>query len=372
MGQEKFIACVILAVSAYWICLAAKHGVSSFLKSRHKMAGTFVLAVLMCFAVIGKTNELMRVVGYLRSLSQCVVTVTEGDIARGWRVESVYTDETLSYEMPTNASYVGNLHVHGARQNFGCNKLTIDGLAFSIGTNYDNVSSFWYSHDGRIRPAPRDAVREIRAAGGQMFARLGMSRMWTAELPDGSRGITWENFYQGDDTNMPVNAQIRLYGNGDFTTSSNELVTVCRRIEPFDWDGDGRENSIDAEPCIGNDDSHGQGEGWVAACCTNAAEIALSGGYTNWVASKVLSDEDCIYYSFTITVDHFDVAGHSCVSIDGKPVVLSPDAPSATFLLLRGKLYPFSVTPAGTHFSSLTDGMAPIGWRNVELIQGSY
>ena len=62
----------------------------------------------------------------------------------------------------------------------------------------------------------------------------------------GSQSLTWENFFIGEDTNTPVNAQMRLYENGDFTTSSNDLVTVCRRVEPFDGDGDGLANTDEA------------------------------------------------------------------------------------------------------------------------------
>ena len=42
------------------------------------------------------------------------VQTTGEDVARGWRVESVTTNEAVSYAMPTNAMLVGNFHVHGA------------------------------------------------------------------------------------------------------------------------------------------------------------------------------------------------------------------------------------------------------------------
>ena len=35
---------------------------------------------------------------------------TLDDIARGWRVECAATNENISYEMPTNATLVGNWH----------------------------------------------------------------------------------------------------------------------------------------------------------------------------------------------------------------------------------------------------------------------
>ena len=133
--------------------------------------------------------------------------------------------------MPTNAVYVGNLHIHGARSSLGNNKIdigairsrgtrdpTADEWSFPLGTNFESFTSFWYFVDGRIRPTPRDASREIRAARGPMFAMPGTSRLWAAEDSDGSRVLTWESFFVGDDTNTPVNAQIRLYANGVYRT----------------------------------------------------------------------------------------------------------------------------------------------------------
>ena len=38
------------------------------------------------------------------------VQITNADISRGWRVESVTTNAAVSYAMPTNAALVGNWH----------------------------------------------------------------------------------------------------------------------------------------------------------------------------------------------------------------------------------------------------------------------
>ena len=59
---------------------------------------------------------------------------------------------------------------------------------------------------------------------------------------------TWENFFIGGDTNFPINAQITLRSNGDFITRSNDVETVCRRVNPDDWDDDGIHNERDANP----------------------------------------------------------------------------------------------------------------------------
>ena len=60
-----------------------------------------------------KTNGLMQAVHqFLQSSPR---TVTDEEIARGWRLESISTDAGASLEMPAGASPVGNWHVHGAR-----------------------------------------------------------------------------------------------------------------------------------------------------------------------------------------------------------------------------------------------------------------
>ena len=176
------------------------------------------------------------------------VQTTSDDIARGWRIESVTTNESFSYEMPMNAVLLGNWHVHGAVSSFGNNRTDIGNWSFPLGTNDEAFSSFWYFIDGRIRPTPRDAAHEICAVGVPMSAVPGQSRFWTAEEPDGVRELTWEIFFLGGDTNIPINAQIRLYPNGDFTTRSNEVETVYRRVNPDDWDDDGIPNGADSNP----------------------------------------------------------------------------------------------------------------------------
>ena len=129
-----------------------------------------------------------------------VAQTTVEDIARGWRVECVATNENLSYEMPTNAATVGNWHVHGAASSFGMNRISFNGFSFPLGTNGAEFSSFWYFVDGRIRPTPKDAEREICAVGVPMSAVPSQSRLWRLDGDNGSRVITWANFFLGGDT----------------------------------------------------------------------------------------------------------------------------------------------------------------------------
>ena len=183
------------------------------------------------------------------------VYTASDDIARGWRVESVATNAAVSYAMPSNATLVGNWHRRGT---FGeWMRLDLGGFAFPLGTNDTVYSSFSIFNDGKIRPVPRDVAHEICAVGVPMLAMQGESRFWVADDGDGAKLLAWENFFLNADTNTPVNAQIRLYSNGDFTTRSNEVATVCRRVNPHDWDGDGMHNERDANPTVCDGDFFG-------------------------------------------------------------------------------------------------------------------
>ncbi|MBR3957334.1 MAG: hypothetical protein IKJ89_05750, partial [Kiritimatiellae bacterium] len=183
--------------------------------------------------------------------------------------------------MPTNATLVGNWHIHGAASSFGNNvvdfgvvrtsgTLVPTNWSFPIGTNDEAFSSFWYFVDGRIRPAPKDAVREICAVGVPMSAVPGQSRLWRLDGDDGSRILTWENFFIGGDTNAPVNAQIILRPNGDFITRSNEVETAYRRVNPDDWDDDGIPNDEDVNPTVCDGDFFGPANVLPEGANTNA------------------------------------------------------------------------------------------------------
>ena len=284
--------CTVMAMFAVAFAYAAAFGFRALRRLPRSLLLGFATAAIVATLTAQKTNNVppnmnqpqmqqgggsfqtgfTRLTGFagegnLVNLVNPVYT-TSGDIARGWRVECAATNENISYEMPSNGSLVGNLHVHGAASSFGNNvvdfgvvrtsgTLVPTNWAFPIGTNNAAFSSFWYFVDGRIRPTPKDAMREICAVGVPMSAVPGQSRLWRLDGDDGSRILTWENFFLGGDTNAPVNAQIVLCPNGDFVTRSNEVETVCRRVNPDDWDNDGIANERDANPLFCDGDFFG-------------------------------------------------------------------------------------------------------------------
>ena len=65
-------------------------------------------------------------------------------------------------------------------------------------------------------------------------------------------------------------AQIELREAGDFVLRRDNVETVCRRINPDDYDGDGIANGMDAEPLVWNGDCFGPANELL----TNAAQNA--------------------------------------------------------------------------------------------------
>ena len=107
------------------------------------------------------------------------VVVTPEEIAQGWRLESVTTNDEVSYAMPEGVSPSFNWHKRGTFGEWA--RLDLGDFAFPLGTNSGAVISLSVFNDGRIRPTPRDFAREICAVGVPMLAMQGASSFWVAE-----------------------------------------------------------------------------------------------------------------------------------------------------------------------------------------------
>ncbi|MBQ3341745.1 MAG: hypothetical protein IJG84_07595, partial [Kiritimatiellae bacterium] len=161
-----------------------------------------------------------------------------------------------SFSMPSNAAYVGHLHEHGARSDFGMHMVDFGAWAFPCGTNGGPRSRLWWFMDGRLQDAPRNPGFAASAGLGDTLAVQGESRLWLLADGDG-RTVTWERFFACGDTNREANAQISLRGDGGFTVRSNDLVRVYRRVNPDDWDDDGIPNDTDPNPLAYDGDNFG-------------------------------------------------------------------------------------------------------------------
>ena len=224
--------------------------------------------------------------------------VSSNDVVRSYRLETVQTNESVSYARPANARLVGtwpltdasrgraraffpstNLHestpisIRDDSCQFVAN--TPRPFRFPIGSHV--VTSLWAHTWGKVRPQLRNASNEIFVIGAPMFARHDLSYLWTAATTNGSVLLTWENFFLGNPyerlaTNLhestrisirenscqfvdhpPVNAQLELFPNGDFVARSNAVERIYRRVNPDDWDDDGIPNVEDDAPLVPSD-----------------------------------------------------------------------------------------------------------------------
>ena len=251
-----------------WVILAQRRTIrrlsDAYLRLTHFQRVLVALAVIVCtvYAQKPSTNDVEGVTGtnqveIVEGGTNAVDIVTGGDTnaagevasspllimgarpftsgetphpptAHCYRLESVSTNEGYSYVMPTDASVRGTWHIRGAYEDVM--RVGLGDFRFPLGS--DLCSSLWIHTWGKVRPQLRNAANELAAPGMPMSAVPGESRFWTVATTNGTYLLTWENFFLGRDTNMPVNAQVELFGSGDFVTRFNGIEATYRRVIP--------------------------------------------------------------------------------------------------------------------------------------------
>ncbi|MBQ7682190.1 MAG: hypothetical protein IJT31_08290, partial [Oscillibacter sp.] len=201
--------------------------------------------------------------------------ITPEDIARGWRPGGVATNGAVSYAMPPNGVGYARWSLRGGRETSFA--LDLGGFSFPAGTGF--VHRLEVLSGGAVESLPRNDQPLFSAVAARERASLvpGASRFWTAEAEGGAaRLLTWENVYAGRDGTGQYSAQVELRANGDFATRSNGVERVFLRVPPFDWDGDGLENSVDPDPLAAGPDAHGTNAEWYNTVCSNVFLAAES------------------------------------------------------------------------------------------------
>ena len=264
-------------------------------------------------------------------------TVSDEEIARGYRFAYETNDIGHSFTMPANAAYAGNVHIHGAASSFGRNFIDFGEWSFPFGSNDTHYSSAWWFIDGRIRFAPHDTGREISTGiSGRVLAMQGRSRIWHGPC-DGGYAICWENVFLGGDTNAAANAQIIMKDNGWFETWSNEVGRVYKRINQYDWDGDGLDNTIDSTPKAYDGNCFGTGIDWLNANCGAILSASLDADDAIQIEWSTNSSERA-YYWLDFTALHDDT--RITVTCDGPSnlgdlMVIANEGPSCSVPLLN-------------------------------------
>ena len=181
------------------------------------------------------------------------LSVDTNEVLRGYRLESVATNEFLSYAMPTNGTRYEKWWRRGAYKDVY--RLDLGDFRFPLGTYM--CDHLWAYTWGMAVARLRDASNRVVATGVPMSAVPRRSQFWSAATTNGTHLLTWQDFFLNRDTNTPVSAQLELFPNGDYIARSNEVERVYRRVNPDDWDDDGDPNDTDPNPYVHDGDSFG-------------------------------------------------------------------------------------------------------------------
>ncbi len=100
---------------------------------------------------------------------------------------------------------------------------------------------------------------------------------WHAVSPSNSLVVTWENSPVNRNVNCITNFQAEFFTDGRFAYRYQDHAVDYAPVFPFDWDGDGLENTIDPEPLVAGPDAHGTNVEWYNIVCSNVYEAAVSG-----------------------------------------------------------------------------------------------
>ena len=278
--------------------------------------------------------------------------VTVEEIAQGWRLESVVTNDAVSYAMPTNGVEYMPWSLGGGYEMYF--PLDLGDFAFPFGTGM--VRRLDVLSGGMVESLPRQRVEgqyssamSICAAREWASIIPGVGRFWWAEAarpesaPYRGKVLTWENVYAGRDRTGQYNAQIEFHDDGNFITRSNNVERVYRRVLPFDLDNDGLPNAIDPMPEVPLVSSAwNQSEEWAAvAFSSNAAEIAAMGGYAAWAAARG-AEPDRRLVSLGLAFDDGSVRP-TLLDFGGVPVVADGTV-ELVFVIDCGAKVPFLLT----------------------------
>ena len=105
------------------------------------------------------------------------------------------------------------------------------------------------------------------------------SLFWHGVTPSNTLVMTWlGGLYERSYTNL-VNFQVELFNDGAFDYRYADHTERFVASLPFDFDGDGLENSVDPDPLTTGPDAHGTNAEWYNTVCSNIlSAVATSYG----------------------------------------------------------------------------------------------
>ena len=268
---QACLSALLLIIGLYFANKIFKFSRSSlsqlWRKSRMCFASMALLAVAMGLWA-DKTNLLRQIIHPWNFGDPPVVTVCETDILRGFRLEGIVTNDEPLCDMPVDAVEYAPWRLRGGRENWF--PLDFGDFVFPHGTN--RINRLRVLSGGMVETFPKlSAPASICAAREYASLIPGVSRFWSADAASGAEKVLrWDSVFANRDRTGEYSAEIRLCANGDFSTRSNEVESVFRRVNPHDWDGDGLANEIDANPTAYDGDFFGPANVLPEGANTNA------------------------------------------------------------------------------------------------------
>ncbi len=346
------LAAIAVGVVGAWLY----RGVASAMRRPLAVARLAAFAAFSAFCVIRGGAKFLMSPPSTGGTPVVPEVVTPEEIARGWRLESVVTNDAVSYAMPTNGVEYAPWSLGGGYETHFPLDLG-DDFGFPFGTGV--VRRLDVLSGGTVESLPRQragsplsqysSAMSICAAREWASIVPGVGRFWWADkarseiAPYQAKFLTWENVFGGRDRTGQYNAQIEFHDDGNFITRSNDVERVYRRVLPFDIDNDGLPNDIDPAPEVPIVPSAwNQSEEWAAAAFpSNAAEISAMGGYAAWAAARG-ADPDRRLVSLGLAFDDGS-AWPTLLDFGGVPVA-ADGAVELVFAIDCGAKVPFTLT----------------------------
>ena len=179
---------------------------------------------------------------------------------------------------------------------------------------------------------------------------------WHAATPSNSLITTWENAFYGRDAACSTNFQAEFFADGSFIYRYPDHATAYPPVLPFDYDGDGLENSVDPDPEVPGPDAHGTNAQWYNTVCSN---ILVAVEATNCVPPVSLAWKEGVKSNAYYFVDVVATRGpapicffDSTERMPDDPVVVARAGEVCRVPLVIGVEYavtssvPFTVSPA--------------------------
>ena len=295
--------------------------------------------------------------------------ITDDDIAQMWRIGATVDGNAIAaptVNAVTNAAwsdYGGmsdtfRLLPEGWRFPFGA-KTTAGLTVFESGEFRPNVKTHFF-------PSPFDAELSLlpRLNWG-LLPNGGESVFWHEQTPSNSLVLTWHNALYGRDVNSPTNFQAELFADGRFDYRYPDRTVQYAPVFPFDWDGDGLENSVDPEPLVAGPDAHGTNAEWFNNVCSNVfTAMGNADGGVELAPRSTLVNTNAYYFVDVVAVDgpapiYFNGSQPGRL---GSPVVIACAGETNHVPLLIGVEYAIT-SPAPFTVSVPTNGFAEV-WAN--------